>query len=127
MLMQAYFRPDINAIVLAKFVRPRVSTPCPLLMHNHHEEGIRNTVNFAYMPICRKQQIAAEAFEAAGVWDVDGDGWLDIVSGGFWYPGPTFHRRHRIGDVARFGEYYDDFSAIPMDIAGDGRLDFVTG
>jgi hypothetical protein len=75
----------------------------------------------------RKELIAAESFESAAVYDVDGDGVLDIVSGSFWYQGPDFRKRHFIGDVTRHGEYWDDFSTIPMDIAGNGRLDFVTG
>jgi len=66
-------------------------------------------------------------FESAGVFDVNNDGIPDIVSGGFWYEGPHFTRRHRIGDVLRAGEYYDDFSTIPLDINGDGAMDFVTG
>ncbi len=74
-----------------------------------------------------KRLIAAEAFESAGVWDVNGDGVLDIVSGAFWYEGPDFKMRHVIGGAARFGDYYDDFSTIALDITGDGRLDFVTG
>jgi hypothetical protein len=75
----------------------------------------------------RRQFISAETFEAAGVWDVDGDGRLDIVSGGFWHKGPTFLEKFPICEVAQFGEYYDDFSAIPFDVDGDGRLDVVTG
>lgn len=75
----------------------------------------------------RKQLIAAQPFESCGVFDVDGDGILDIVSGSFWYQGPDFRRMHSIGDIQRAGEYYDDFSTIALDVDGDGRTDFVTG
>ena len=40
----------------------------------------------------RKQWIAGETFESAGVFDVDGDGVPDIVSGAFWYRGPRQRR-----------------------------------
>lgn len=71
--------------------------------------------------------IADERYESAGVFDVNNDGILDIVSGAYWYEGPDFCRRHRIGDVLAVDEYFDDFSTIPLDINGDGYLDFVTG
>lgn len=75
----------------------------------------------------RKEQIASEAFEAAGVWDVNGDGVLDIISGSFWYQGPDFFVRHFIGPSQRVWEYYDDFSVLPIDLQGDGRMGYVTG
>jgi len=74
-----------------------------------------------------KQLIADERYESAGVFDVNGDGILDIVSGAYWYEGPSFKKAHKIGDVRAEGEYYDDFSTIPMDVNGDGRMDFITG
>jgi hypothetical protein len=75
-----------------------------------------------------KVQISAETFEAAGVFDVDGDGVPDIVSGGFWYRGPDFRQKFIIvGQPERFRDYYDDFSVLPIDVNGDGRLDYVTG
>lgn len=73
------------------------------------------------------QPIASESFESAGVFDVNGDGTPDIVSGSFWYEGPGFKNRFFIGNQKRFGEYYDDFATIPLDINGDGRMDFITG
>lgn len=75
----------------------------------------------------KKVWISDETFESAGVFDVNQDGHLDIVSGGFWYEGPEFRKKHVIGDVGKYGEYYDDFSTIALDINGNGRLDFVTG
>jgi len=74
-----------------------------------------------------KVLIADESYESAGVFDVTGDGTPDIVSGAWWYEGPGFKKRHPVGPVRAEGEYYDDFSTIPMDVNGDGRPDFVTG
>jgi hypothetical protein len=58
---------------------------------------------------------------------VDNDGHLDIVSGAWWYPGPDFARKCPVGEVKAYGEYFDDFSTIPLDVNGDGYLDFITG
>lgn len=75
----------------------------------------------------KKQVIAFESTESVGVFDVDKDGELDLVSGSFWYKGPGFVDRSLIGQVKRYGEYYEDFSTIPMDVNEDGHMDFITG
>lgn len=75
----------------------------------------------------RPQLIADERYESAAFIDVDGDGFLDIVSGAYWYRGPDFTEKHLIGEVMAEGEYFDDFSTIALDINGNGRPDFVTG
>jgi len=75
----------------------------------------------------KKVWVSDENYETAGVFDVNNDGVLDIVSGAFWYQGPDFRKKHFIGDVRPAGEYFDDFSTIPVDVNGDGYLDFVTG
>lgn len=74
-----------------------------------------------------KKFVAAEAFEAVAVLDVDQDGHLDLLSGSFWYRGPDFTSRKFIGAVRRHSEYYDDFSGIVMDVNGDKFPDIVTG
>ena len=80
------------------------------------------------MPIrWRKKTIASERYESAGVFDVNGNGVLDILSGAYWYEGPDLKMRHWIGDVSAHDEYFDDFSTVPLDVNGNGRLDFVTG
>lgn len=77
-------------------------------------------------PEFKKVEINAKSsYEAAGVLDVDGDGNLDIVSGGAWYEAPSW-KPHKVRDVARIGTYYNCFSTVPMDINGDGKPDFIT-
>ncbi|MDR3711782.1 MAG: VCBS repeat-containing protein [Puia sp.] len=75
----------------------------------------------------KKQKLAGETYESAGVFDVNGDGKPDIVSGAYWYEGPAFTTRHFIGKMEPFGEYWDDFSTIALDVNGDGKTDYVTG
>ena len=76
----------------------------------------------------QKIRISDDAYESCGVFDVNNDGRLDIVCGAWWYEGPDFQKKHRIGDLKVVGgDYFDDFSTIPMDVNGDGYTDFVTG
>ena len=75
----------------------------------------------------RKVLITGERYETAGVFDVNGDGVLDIVSGAYWYEGPDYKTAHRIGQVWANDEEFDDFSTIPLDVNGDGKIDFITG
>jgi hypothetical protein len=57
---------------------------------------------------------------------VNNDHQPDIVSVAFWYEAPGYIRRHYICAPVLFGEYYNDFSTIPMDVDGDGWIDFIT-
>lgn len=85
------------------------------------------TIGLAQSIRFEKKLISFESFESVGIMDVDGDGIQDLVSGSFWYKGPEFLDRSLIGQVKRFGEYYEDFATIPMDVNADGKMDFITG
>ncbi|MDI6450540.1 FG-GAP repeat domain-containing protein [Anaerobaca lacustris] len=67
---------------------------------------------------------AESRFEAAGVLDVNRDGKLDIVCGGFWYEAPTW-KKHFLRDIKEEGEYHYDFANLAMDVDGDGWTDTV--
>jgi hypothetical protein len=74
-----------------------------------------------------RTRIGTATYEAASVFDVDRNGILDIVSGEYWFEGPDFTTQHKIGDIQKVEDYYDDFSSYPMDVNGDGFLDIVSG
>lgn len=84
---------------------------------------------YAADPVLRfeREKLSNEKFEAASACDVNRDGKMDIVNGGFWYAGPDFKTSHTICKVPAAGEYYDDFSDYPMDVNGDNYPDIITG
>ncbi len=96
----------------------------PFCIAQHEPAGAGKTIgSLRFM----KKPIASESFESVGVFDVNNDKIPDIVSGAFWYEGPGYWKRNYLGPVKRIGEYYDDFSTIPLDVDGDGNMDVITG
>lgn len=62
----------------------------------------------------------------AAVMDVDGDGWLDVVTGGAWYKNPgrePFEKFQRIVFDSNLSAVHD---VALFDIDGDGRKDVLT-
>jgi hypothetical protein len=85
------------------------------------------TIAFAGEPKWKQHTINAKSeFEAAGVFDVDRDGNLDIVSGDTWYAGPDFQKTFPVRDVSRTGTYLNCFATLPFDVNKDGWTDFIT-
>jgi hypothetical protein len=74
-----------------------------------------------------RQKIGNVIYEACSVFDVDKDGKLDIFTGEYWFSGPDFTEPHKVTNIRRMDDYYDDFSNYPMDVNGDGHLDIITG
>lgn len=65
-------------------------------------------------------------FEAAGAFDIDNDGDLDILCGTTWYEGPDFQARHKVRDVVQQGTYFNCFATLPLDVNADGWTDYIT-
>ncbi|WP_435006883.1 FG-GAP repeat domain-containing protein [Tundrisphaera lichenicola] len=75
----------------------------------------------------KKHDINAKSvFEGAAALDADGDGKLDIVSGDTWYNAPdwTPYPVRKLEPVGR--TYRNCFATMPMDVNGDGKMDYVT-
>src|SRR5690606_30404461 len=93
----------------------------PVFGQNPKQESFRAPLHFT------KMKVSSETYESVGVFDVNNDGHPDLVSGAFWYEGPRFIQRHFITVVKRVEEYWYDFSTIPLDVKGDGNVDFISG
>lgn len=67
---------------------------------------------------------AGSLYSATAVVDVDHDGDLDIIGGGFWYEAPSW-RRHALRDVAVINGMPDGYAAQLYDVNHDGWMDFI--
>lgn len=67
---------------------------------------------------------AGSTYSAAAVSDIDLDGDLDILCGGWWYEAPDW-KRHFVREVAEIGGRFDGYSHLPIDMDGDGDEDFI--
>ncbi len=61
------------------------------------EEGKKETQLLKF----DKTRIASESFESVGVFDVNNDAILDLVSGSYWYEGPDYLKRHNTTMILR--------------------------
>ena len=68
---------------------------------------------------------ASSAFSSCAALDVNRDGKLDIVAGGYWYEAPTWKKR-LVREVEMIRGRYDDYSNLPLDVNGDGWTDLVS-
>jgi dienelactone hydrolase len=74
----------------------------------------------------RRHVINADSeFLAAAVFDVNKDGKLDIVCGGWWYEAPTW-KKHFLRNVEILGGRPDGYAHQVLDVNGDGWPDIIT-
>ena len=67
----------------------------------------------------------ASEFPACAAFDVNKDGKVDIVSGGFWYEAPEW-KKHFLREVEVIRGRFDDYSNLEMDVNADGWTDIVS-
>jgi hypothetical protein len=67
----------------------------------------------------------AAEYPACAVIDVNKDGKLDIVSGGFWYEAPQW-KKHFLREVEVIRGRFDDYSNLEVDVNADGWTDIVS-
>ena len=77
-------------------------------------------------PVFRRHTIdATSTYSAAAAIDVNRDGRLDVVCGGWWYEAPSW-KRHFLREVRVIRGRYDDYAHLPLDVDGDGWTDYVS-
>lgn len=64
--------------------------------------------------------------EGSAVFDLNGDGWLDITCGRNWYEGPNWvkHTEYRENSKT-FGEFQDNNGEVAYDVDRDGDTDLI--
>lgn len=76
--------------------------------------------------VFRRHDINREStYCACAAFDVDHDGRMDIVSGGWWYRAPNWERRF-LREVENIRGRFDDYSNLPLDVNGDGWMDMIS-
>jgi dienelactone hydrolase len=100
-----------------------VSINCALAAASFFVSASRAADDLAF----RRHVINADSeFMSAAVFDVNKDGKLDIVCGGFWYEGPDFTKKHFLRNVEVRGGRPDGYAHQVLDVNGDGWPDLVT-
>jgi hypothetical protein len=65
--------------------------------------------------------------EGVAVFDVDGDGVLDITCGANWYQGPNWKKHANFRDNAvNLGEFVVNCGEFAVDVDGDGKTDLIS-
>jgi dienelactone hydrolase len=81
---------------------------------------------FAADPAWRLHEIDPQAeYPACAVIDVNKDGKLDLVNGGYWFEAPEW-KKHFLREVEVIRGRFDDYSNLPLDVNKDGWTDIIS-
>ena len=108
-------------------LRPHMQRVLPLVLALVAWSGSQASPSLALAQVRFQPRVidAESQHHSVAAMDVNQDGKLDIITGGWWYEAPTW-QKHKVREVEMIRGRFDDYSCNPLDINGDGWTDLVS-